>query len=176
MVRDGRRFIQYCKPIVEDIPLQVYASGLVFSPSHCLTRRRFQREEPKWLIIKPTMGENWSACLQTFEGHRSSVWSVAWSPDGTRVATASSDKTIKIWDLATGQCETINGHSDWVYSVAWSPDGRQIASASHDCTVKIWDLVTGQCETLDGHSGPVYSVAWSPDGKQIASASDDCTR
>ncbi len=67
MVRDGRRFIQYCRSIVENAPLQVYASALLFAPAHSLTRTRFQSEEPTWIITKPDVEDNWSACLQTFE-------------------------------------------------------------------------------------------------------------
>ena len=74
------------------------------------------------------------------------VWSVAWSHDASRLASASYDKTVKIWDPATGQCiSTLEGHSDSVKSVAWSHDASRLASASDDKTVKIWDPATGQC-------------------------------
>ena len=121
--------------------------------------------------------KNWSTCLQTFEGHSDSVSSVAWSPDGRQVASSSDDRTIKIWDPATGQCQgTLEGHGGPVSSVAWSPDGRKVASASGDGTIKIWDPATGQCQgILEGHSDSASSVAWSPDGRQVASASDDRT-
>ncbi|KAL7919892.1 WD40-repeat-containing domain protein [Trichoderma austrokoningii] len=171
IVKDGRRFIQYCKAIAESHPLQIYSSALVFSPSKCLTRIRLRREEPEWLITKPIMEENWSACLQTFEGHSRSVCSVAWSPNGQRIASASVDNTIKIWRLGTGQCETLVGHDESVWSVTWSPDGQRVASASSDKTLKIWNLAMGQCKTLTDHNSQFTSVAWSPDGQQIASVS-----
>jgi WD40 repeat protein len=155
----------------------VYASALVFSPSRSITRNHFENEEPKWIIRKPAMADNWSACLQTLEGHRDWVSSVAWSHDATRLASASSDNTVKIWDPATGQCvSTLEGHSGWVSLVAWSHDATRLASASDDETVKIWDPATGQCvSTLEGHSGSVSSVAWSHDATRLASASDDNT-
>jgi WD40 repeat protein len=126
-------------------------------------------------MTKPIVAKDWSACLQTLEGHSHGVTSVAWSPDGQQIASASRDGTVKIWNLATGECQTLEGHSHGVTSVAWSPDGQQIASASGDRTVKIWNPATGECQTLEGHSGWVTSVAWSPDGQQIASASGDRT-
>ncbi len=118
----------------------------MFSPARSITRNQFENEAPKWIIRKPAMADNWSACLQTLEGHSSWVKSVAWSHDATRLASASEDKTIKIWDPATGQCvSTLEGHSDSVNSVAWSHDASRLASASEDKTVKIWDSATGQC-------------------------------
>ncbi|AUS99286.1 serine/threonine protein kinase [Nostoc sp. CENA543] len=105
-----------------------------------------------------------------------SVLSVAFSPDGRTIASGSSDETIKIWNLATGQeISTLNGHSDSV-KVAFSPDGRNIASGSSDKTIKIWNLATGQeIRTLNGHSHSVRSVAISPDGRTLASGSLDKT-
>ena len=101
------------------------------------------------------------------------VTSVAFSPDGKRLVTASWDGTVKVWDAATGQeTLTLKGHTGGVSSVAFSPDGKRIASASEDETVKVWDAATGQeTLTLKGHTDAVLSVAFSPDGKRIASAS-----
>ncbi|KAK4245554.1 hypothetical protein C7999DRAFT_34042 [Corynascus novoguineensis] len=86
----------------------------------------------------------------TLEDHSDPVLSVAWSHDTTRLASASYDKTVKIWDSATGECvSTLEGHSDSVWSVAWSHDATRLASASRDETVKIWDPATGECKFLD---------------------------
>ena len=106
--------------------------------------------------------------------HSSSVTSVAWSADG-KLASGSTDETVIIWDLKTGQPgQTLKGHTPPVTSVAWSLDG-QLASGSYDDTVIIWDLKTGRPgQTLKGHKSPVYSVAWSADG-QLASGSSDNT-
>nr|MBC8260200.1 hypothetical protein [Planctomycetia bacterium] len=100
---------------------------------------------------------------QRLDGHGGMVYSVCWSPDGTRLASAAGDKTVRIWNVKTGQEEQcLKGHANWVSSVNWSPDGTRLASASYDHTVRIWNGSTGQEEQrLDGHGGMVYSVCWS---------------
>jgi WD40 repeat protein len=94
----------YHKQAIQISPLQVYASALIFSPAGSLIRHHFKKEEPKWITIKPTIGDKWSACLQTLEGHRQGVWSVAFSHDSARLASASGDSTVKVWDASSGEC------------------------------------------------------------------------
>jgi WD40 repeat protein len=115
--------------------------------------------------------------LRTLQGHTSGVMRVVYSPDGRRLASASNDHTVKIWDAATGQeCLTLKGHTREVSGVAYSPDGRCLASSSWDGTVKLWNPVTGElCLTLKGPPGGLSSVAYSPDGRYLASGSGDQT-
>ena len=157
------------RAIIDIAPLQVYVSALVFSPARSVTRKLFRQEERKWITTGPAVEEDWSACRQTLEGHSNSVNSVAFSPESTLVASASNDKTVKIWDTATGTCtQTLEGHSSYVNSVAFSPDSTLVASASGDDTVKIWDAATGTCtQTLDvGRS--LYKISFNRTGSHLS--------
>ena len=109
------------------------------------------------------------------------VSSVAFSPDGQRMASGSwdTDNTVRLWDAATGQPigAPLTGHTDPVNSVAFSPDGTRIVSGSWDKTVRVWDANTGEPigPPLTGHTEEVSGAEFSPDGKRIASASSDKT-
>ena len=109
------------------------------------------------------------------QGHIGRVSSVSFSPDGKTIASASSDDTVRLWDLRGNLLNTLVGHGDDISSVSFSPDGKTIASASSDDTVKLWDLNGNLLNTLEGHGSNVSSVSFSPDGKTIASASFDNT-
>src|SRR5262249_37079137 len=103
-------------------------------------------------------------------GHEG-VKSVAFSPDGQRLASGEGDNTVRVWDVAGGhQIFALAGHESLIGYVAFSSDGQYLASASNDRTVKIWNARTGQCKrTLRGHSAPVLSVSFSCDGRWLAS-------
>jgi len=110
-------------------------------------------------------------------GHSDLVSAVAVTLNGKRAVSASMDRTLGVWDLATGRMLlTLKGHSADVRGVAVTADGKRVLSASEDHTVKLWDLETGCIQqSLEGHSGRVYGVALTADGERAASASLDRT-
>ena len=115
--------------------------------------------------------------ILTLKGHTGPVNSASFSPDGSRIVTASDDQTAKVWDAKTGaEVLTLKGHTDRVTSASFSPDGSRIVTASADRTAKVWDARTGaEVLTLKGHTGAVFSASFSPDGSRIVTGSEDKT-
>ncbi|MEH2429799.1 MAG: serine/threonine-protein kinase [Nostoc sp.] len=157
-----------------------------FSESWYKNFRRIQTSLVSRLIQHNSPGKNDAILSQislgkvsldnTLQGHENSVLSVAISPDGKTIAS-SGDRTIKLWNLATGKLiASLNGHFQQVNVVVISPDGKLLVSASDDNTIKIWNLATRkQIRTLIGHSDSVHALAISADSETLVSASDDNT-
>lgn len=145
---------------------QGYSGGLAFSPDGT-------RMASGAGILDLATGK----IAVSLRGDKGVVLDVSFGPDGKRIATASGNESVQIWDANTGEeVLALRGHSYWVMGVAFSPDGKRIASSGHDSEVRIWDARTGvSLLTLQGHRGIVEAVAFSPDGTRVASAGVDGT-
>ena len=110
-------------------------------------------------------------------GHTGEVYFVTFSRDGRRLASASLDRTVRVWEVQNGDCQAIlRGHTDEVFAVAFHPDGTRLASAGRDRAVWLWDLARSEAVArLQGHTSYVWSLAFSPDGATLASGSGDFT-
>ena len=101
---------------------------------------------------------------------------VIWSPKTQRVASASLEHTLEIWDAFTGQnLKTYHGHTANIYGIAWSPDGQRVVTGGPDTIPRVWNVTTGESLSLEKHNNIIQDVAWSPNGQRIASASRDST-
>ncbi len=115
--------------------------------------------------------------VRTLRGHTDAIGRIAWSPDGSMLATPSQDHTIRLWDTETGEClRTLEGHEGSVWSVALDPAGRTLASGSRDKTIKLWEPARGWLiRTVEGHRKGVFSVAFDSQSRILASGSHDQT-
>ncbi|EHK47497.1 hypothetical protein TRIATDRAFT_216469 [Trichoderma atroviride IMI 206040] len=178
LVRDSMEFTLRNRWMVESVPLQVYVSAILFSP---VERRQaqmiYRAEEPSWNDLKPYRKGDWYRSRPPPEAHSDGINSVVFSSDGQRLASGSSDKTIRIWDATSGVClQALKSHKNWIISVIFSPDGQLLASGSSDNTIKLWDVKSGAClQTFDGHRNWIISVSFSPNSRLVASGSRDQT-
>ena len=115
--------------------------------------------------------------LKILKGHTAFGWSACFSPDSLRIASASGDKSVKIWSIESGVCEdTFTGHTDQVVRAVFSPDGLTVASGSYDKSIKIWDLKEKKEKfTLHGHTNCVWNMKFIKQGTHLISVSDDKT-
>ena len=135
--------------------------------------------EPLQLPAEDLLKQAWSKIRERLQymGHSESVWSVAFSPQGDRIVSCSSDSTLRLWDLEGHQLGSpFEGHAGVVWSVTFSPQGNFILSGGEDETIRLWDLEGNQLTPpFQGHSGQVLSVAFDPKGDYIISGSEDKT-
>lgn len=146
LIEYAYRFILFHKPGISLAPLQVYTSGLVFTPSGSNVKNSMAAHEPRWVFMKSRMKNNWGAGLQSLVGHSSFICSMDISPDLSLIVTGSEDKTVRLWQVDTGDSLYIlSEHTSYVSDVVFSPDSRMIASHhSLDDMVRLWLVSTGQ--------------------------------
>lgn len=149
--------VDYAKKRYESVGEEILVSG-----SDDFTLFLWKPEKEKKFIARMT-------------GHQQLINDVKFSPDGRVIASASFDKSIKLWESSTGKYITsLRGHVQAVYSISWSADSRLLVSSSADSTLKLWSLKTKKlCQDLPGHADEIYAVDWSPDGLRVASGGKD---
>ncbi len=172
-VHDAKRFLLKNRSIIEEAPLQIYASALEFSPNRSLIKALYANHIKSY----PQINDDWGSNLQVLEGHSGTVYAVAFSPNGQLIASASGDDTVRLWNPAPGVVhQTLESHLDVVNSVVFSPNGQLVASASNESTATVWNPATGDCAPdLRRSLRQGFRGSFSPDGELIASTSNDRT-
>ncbi|MFB2833693.1 DnaJ domain-containing protein [Floridanema evergladense] len=169
-LQKGKQIFSFCGFAKEVFSVAISPDG------EMLVSGDFENKVTRWNLPKKQLI---GTCFYSNSpySHLGFVYSVDFSPNGNIFASASADKTIKIWGRFTGDLKyTLNGHSEAVFCLAFSPDGKFLISGSIDKTIRIWDLSTRRViRVLQGHSGWVSAIALSPDNNTIISGSTDTT-
>lgn len=179
-VEDARNFVTGFagSPVSQSTP-HIYISSLPFCPRSSTVYKNYWQRTRGLLELKGSLMERRERAALAVWNIRSEVISVAYSPDGTRVAVGCGDNTVRILNAHDGTLlvEPLQGHTDTVYSVAFSPDGKLLASGSRDNTIRVWNAYNGTLTAgpMQDHTGSVMSVSFSPDGKRLVSGSYDHT-
>src|SRR5258708_19172905 len=138
---------------IEGSAPHVLQSVLPMLPTNSLLAQSYTNSLDPHVIFHTELESNWTSCLMTLIGHSDLVQAVAPSPDRGLLASASDDKTIKLWDPHTGEhLRTLEGHSDWVRSVAFSPDGGPLAPAPSDSLRPMTSSLCVYSEDRQGHT------------------------
>ena len=146
---------------------------IAFSPNSHILAAALDNYDNSAMPI-PLWDVNADKSLRDLRGHTSAIYSISFSPDGKILASSSSDETVKLWQVETGN--EIRTFSSKPGTLKISPDGKRLALGSIDNSIKLWDIHAGkEIKTLRGHSKSVSSIAFSPDGQTLASGSLDGT-
>ncbi|KAG5769306.1 hypothetical protein H9Q72_003400 [Fusarium xylarioides] len=171
LIKDTLRFIRTHLSIIEEAPLQIYSSAVVFSPKNSIVRRLFTSRVPSWLLAWPAVEDEWGPCSLVI-GHSTVVKSAIFSPDSRTIASIYADNTIRILSAKTGKCEhVLAGHYGEIQSVVFSQDSKVLASSSFGGTLRIWNLQTGECDEVLKYPSPTgKAFAFSRDSKLLLTA------
>ncbi|KAE8407388.1 WD40-repeat-containing domain protein [Aspergillus pseudonomiae] len=144
-LQDAKRFTLKNQAIASTAPLQLYSSGLLFSPQSSVIRRKFEKEIPAWIIRRPSVEMQWDAVLQSLD-HPAAVRFACFSPDGRFLASSSWDDSyysvINVYDSNTGELKQKLKFSNGLSSLAFSPDSQHLAATCWDNWIRVWDTVT----------------------------------
>jgi WD40 repeat protein len=188
LLNDAHRFVEEFSEQIAIGPLQIYYSALPFTSHHTLLFKTFQSESSAEVVTMAPISpapktRNRLPLLLTSFGTRSTppnhrdsaITLIAFSPDSTRIVTASVDHTMTLWNLTSGTLiATLKGHFGPVSSITFSLDGKRMVSGSYDCTIQLWNSRTGtHTAKLTGHSAAICSLAFSRDRTHVVSGSDD---
>lgn len=173
LIHDAKRFAFQHGGVIEETPLQIYCSALIFSPEQSLISQRYHTEVPSWIIPSLRRYNKWPRYTQAL-WHTREPLSLAFSPDGSYLASGCYDGTIWLWDIVTGAKQRIlEGHGGSVESIDFSPKAELIASGSTDGTIRLWNSTTGATRGIFtlGTDTHIEQIAFSPDGASLASLS-----
>ncbi|KAK5635838.1 hypothetical protein RRF57_011550 [Xylaria bambusicola] len=175
-VEDAYTFLSRHISIIQETPLQIYGSALVFGPTMSKVREQYWEERLPLVDIKLGFKDHWTNHL-ILEGHTSAVKAVAFSPSSKILASAAYESEVRLYDAATGAGrQTLNLQADHcIRAIVFSPGGETLAIGV-ESYIQLWDVATNEYRpALRGHSGDVTAVAFSLDGRTLASASEDKT-
>lgn len=173
LTRDALRFVSFFRGTVEQAPLQIYASALLFSPAQSTVRKLFfPSDGPSWVTLHPEPDPEWNSCVHIMDARSDEVKKLVFSPSGRHLASFDDD-TIMVWDALTGEMIWALGvQYGCVEDVAFAPNRNHLAIAySGKC--ELWDFSTGECVGALLHSADstVFLVAFHPTGGTLATIS-----